>query len=262
MGEAAIPDCHAGEEYGYWDTDGGYPQWQAWNRDLMLCYIPREFWYRLTSRGPLLPPERFRVLSRLARWWQSVTRAVRPRVYAAFRWQDVGTDWMRRLPQLEDRDLRSITGLRDLRLTVRQPAANTHVVWALQTSSPVDSPYASGDPLAVAPALDNVLSLGRLPEPGRLDDAASAYRGAPIESLAWIRSRRTAPDRRDLLLLRVDVAPWILPRLRVVGRPASESLLGFVARRDPAEGQRLNLLVAAVDFGDRPPRDELAACGA
>jgi hypothetical protein len=41
MGEAAIPDCHAGEEYGYWDTDGGYPQWQAWNRDLMLRYIPR-----------------------------------------------------------------------------------------------------------------------------------------------------------------------------------------------------------------------------
>jgi hypothetical protein len=176
-------------------------------------------------------------------------------------WEDVGADWMRQLPQLEDRDLRSVTGLPDLRLTLQQPAANTPVVWALQTSSPVDSPYASGDPLAAAPALDNVLALGRLPEPARLDDAAAAFHTAPIESLAWIRSRRAALDRRDLLLLRVDVAPWILPRLRVVGRPAADSLLGFVARRDPAEGQRLNLLVAAVDFGDRPPRDELAACG-
>ncbi|HMK09238.1 MAG TPA: hypothetical protein VK449_09440, partial [Anaerolineales bacterium] len=57
MGDRAVPDCHAGEEYGYWDTDGGYRQWQAWNRDLMLHYIPSGFWTRLTARGRLLPPD-------------------------------------------------------------------------------------------------------------------------------------------------------------------------------------------------------------
>jgi hypothetical protein len=79
--------------------------------------------------------------------------------------------------------------------------------------------------------------------------------------MAWLRSPRAPRSQRDLLLLRLDVAPWILPRLRVVGRPAADSIVGYLARRDPSEGQRLNLLVLAVDFGEQPPRDELEACG-
>jgi hypothetical protein len=263
MGETAIPDCHAGEEYGYWDTDGGYPQWQAWNRDLMLRYTPREFWYRLTSRGRLLPPECLGLLFSLARFRRSLASWLPPfgrRVL--YRWHAVAPDWMRRLPALEDRDLRRITRLRDLRVELRQPAPNTHVVWALRTSILVGSAYTSDDPVHVAPALDNVLSLGRLPAPGPIDDPMAAYTGAPLESVAWIRSPRAARDRRDLLLIRTDVAPWLLPRLRVVGRPAADSIVGYLSRKDPSEGQPVNLLVAAVDFGDDPPRDELDACGA
>lgn len=262
MGETSIPDCHAGEEYGYWDTDGGYAQWQAWNRDLMLRHIPREFWYRLTSRGPLLPSERLGLLFRLARRWRSLAvRTPQPRP-GMHRWRDVGADWMRLLPQLEERDLRSITRLEDLRLTLHQPAANSHVVWALQTSSPVESPYVSGDPLQASPALDNVMAWGRLPGPGRIDDPLAGYRDAPLESLAWLRSPRADRGQRDLLLLRVDVAPRLLERLRVTGRPAADSVVGYVTRRDPAEGQRLNLIAATVDFGETPPGDELTACGA
>jgi hypothetical protein len=248
MGETAIPDCHAGEEYGYWDTDGGYPQWQAWNRDLMLRYIPRSFWYRLTSRGRLL---------------RSAGVMPRPahRKGTLFSWRDVGEDWMRRLPQLEDRDLRTLTGIRDLQVTIHQPAPNTPVVWALRTSARVESPYARDLP-PLTPALDNVLSLGRLPAPGPVDDPVAAYTEAPLESMAWLRSPRAERDRRDLLLLRVDVAPWLLARLRVAGRAASDSLVGYLARRDPSEGQRINLLVAAVDLGDDPPRDELATLAA
>jgi hypothetical protein len=78
--------------------------------------------------------------------------------------------------------------------------------------------------------------------------------------MAWMRSPLAPRDRRDLVLLRLDLAPWVLPRLRVVGRRAEDSIAGYLARRDPSEGQRLNLLVLAVDFGDHPPRDELTAC--
>ena len=264
MGDTAVADCHAGEEYGYWDTDGGYPQWQAWNRDLMLRYIPRDFWYRLSSRGPLLPSERLKPIFAVARLWRTLVHGgLRPPFDRRFhRWHEVESDWMRRLPQLTDRDLRSITRLPDLQVRLRQPAPNTHVVWALHTSCEVESPYAAGDPLGAAPALDNVLSLGRLPRPGPIGDPAAAFIESPLESMAWLRSPRAERDRRDLVLLRVDVAPWLLPRLRVVGRPAAESVVGYLARRDPSEGQRLNIFVLAVDFGDRPPRDEVEACRA
>jgi hypothetical protein len=168
---------------------------------------------------------------------------------------------MRRLPQLADSDLRSITRLGDLRVSVLQPAANTHVVWSLHTSQAVESPYAAGDVLGVPPALDNVLSLARMPSPGPLSHPVANYVDSPLESMAWLRSPRADRGRRDLLLLRPDVGPWLLPRLRVVGRAAQDSLVGYLARRDPSEGQRVNVLVAAVDFGDELPRDELAACG-
>jgi len=261
MGETAIPDCHAGEEYGYWDTDGGYRQWMAWNRDLMLRYIPREFWYRLTSRGPLLPPESLGPVFSIARWWTSVRRGVPLRGLGrrAYRCDEVSGDWMRRLPVLRDRDLRSVTRLPDLSLALVQPGPNTPVVWALQTRAAVDSPYEAGDPLHAPPRLDNVLGLGRLSSPSPVGGGRSAYLRAPLESMAWIRSPRAPRPRRDLLLLRPDVAPWILERLHVAGRPAAECLLGYVARRDPSEGQRVNLLVAAVDLGDPLPTTELEA---
>jgi hypothetical protein len=263
MGDTAIPDCHAGEEYGYWDTDGGYPQWQAWNRDLMLHYMPRGFWRRLTSRGPMLPPEDLKPVFWLARVWRSLSRvAGRPHLkQKLFRWRDVEDDWMRRLPQLSDSDLRSISRVSDLRISLRQPAPNTHVVWALHTSWAVESPYAAGDVLDVQPAFDNILSLARRPSPGPLSNPVAAYVDSPLESMAWLRSPRADRARRDLLLLRPDVGPWLLPRLQVVGRAAQDSLVGYLARRDPSEGQRVNVLVAAVDFGDTLPRDELAACG-
>ena len=244
LGESAIPDCHAGEEYGYWDLDGGYPQWQAWNRDLMLRYTPRSFWRRLTARR------------------EQVVRAVPAAFSGAFyRWQDVADDWMRRLPRLDDPDLRRATGLPDLRIETGQRSPNSHMIWGLRTSARVPSPYHAG-PLSEAPCrLDNVLALTRLPQPTLAHEAHGGYADAPIESLAWLRSPSAATDRRDLVLVRPDVAPAVLERLRVVGPRASERLIGYVNRQDPSEGQQVNVLAAAVDFGSHPPLDELEAVG-
>jgi hypothetical protein len=66
-------------------------------------------------------------------------------------------------------------------------------------------------------------------------------------------------ERRDLVLVRPDLAPWLLPRLRGQGRRAEDSVVGYLARRDAAEGQRVNVIVAAFDFGPTPPRDEVDA---
>jgi hypothetical protein len=124
MGDMAVPDCHAGEEYGYWDLDGGYPQWQAWNRDLMLRYIPRSFWYRLTSQGPLLPPgapPTFRS----------------PDAGPFFRWDEVAHDWMRKLPRLDESELRRLTGLPDLNIETGQPGPNSHLIWGSAPPPPL-----------------------------------------------------------------------------------------------------------------------------
>jgi hypothetical protein len=246
MGDMAVPDCHAGEEYGYWDLDGGYPQWQAWNRDLMLRYIPRSFWYRLTSQGTLLPPgapPTFRS----------------PDAGPFFRWDEVAHDWMRKLPRLDEPELRRLTGLPDLNIETGQPGPNSHLIWGIRTSTPVASPYHAG-PLVYAPCrLDNILAYGRRPEPTRPGDPSGGYATAPLESLAWLRSPAAPADRRDLLVVRPDVAPWVLPRLRTVGPPATDRMVGYLNRQDPAEGQQVNVLVVAADFGTRPPADEVDA---
>jgi hypothetical protein len=245
MGETTIPDCHAGEEHGYWDLDGGYPQWQAWNRDLMLRFTPSSFWRRLTSRRRLFGP---------GRWIANPGR----RVGGFHRWDDVAEDWMRLLPQLEENHLRRFTGWEDLTVETGQPGPNTHLVWALRTRGPVASPYHRG-PLLEAPLrLDNVLAFGRRPRPTVPSDPLGGYADAPIESVAWLRSPSAPRDRRDLLLLRPDLAPWLLPRLGSEV-PAADRLLGFMTRRDPSEGQPVSVLVAAVDLGDPPPLDEVAA---
>jgi hypothetical protein len=245
LGETTIPDCHAGEEYGYWDMDGGYPQWQAWNRDLMLRYTPRAFWRRLTSRSRLKLLPRF-------------LAPPAPPAGRFYRWEQVGPDWMLRLPRLSIPQLRRMSALPDLSVELEQPAPNTHVVWGLRTTIGVGSPYHAG-PLLDAPLrLDNILAFGRRREPTTPDQPHGGYGDAPLESLAWVRSLHAPRDRRDLLLIRPDIAPWVLPRLGR-GAKAADRLLGYLHRHDPSEGQPINVLVASVDLGDPPPSDEVAA---
>jgi hypothetical protein len=248
MAYKAIPDCHAAEEYGYWDSDGGYKQWQAWNRDLMLRLIPREFWYRYDCRSKEIKEDAAPVNSRI-------------RPGALFSWRDVSADWQARLPILNDQDLQSITGLKDLRLEVFQSGANTHVVYRLSTSAKVETSYFDG-PLAKAPIrLDNVLALSRRPTASRKEDPFGGYSTAPIEGMAVLRVPNAPRDRQDLLLVRPDLAPYVLPLLKVYDRRASDSVIGFIHRQDPSEKQQITLIAALVNFGGNLPADELAAIG-
>ncbi|MEO7453218.1 MAG: hypothetical protein ABIV13_00465 [Fimbriimonadales bacterium] len=248
MAYKAVPDCHAAEEYGYWDADGGYKQWQAWNRDLMLRLIPREFWYRLDTRSDQIeenaPP---------------INKDVKPGSF--YSWRDVGADWHARLPALTDADLQEITGCGDLKLETYQFAANTHSVFRLQTAAKSQSAKYGGD-LKSAPAqFDNVLALTRRPTPSKKDDPNGGYADAMIEGLAILRIEGAPKDRRDLILIRPDIAPYVLGMLRVYNRRGNDSVIGFIHRQDPSEKQQLTLIAALVDFGEKLPADELAAIG-
>jgi hypothetical protein len=166
---------------------------------------------------------------------------------------------MRKLPRLDEPELRRLTGLPDLNIETGQPGPNSHLIWGIRTSTPVASPYHAG-PLVSAPCrLDNILAYGRCPEPTRPGDPSGGYATAPLESLAWLRSPAAPADHRDLLLVRPDVAPWVLPRLRTVGPPATDRMVGYLNRQDPSEGQQVNVLVVAADIGTRPPADEVDA---
>lgn len=245
MGYTAVPDSHAAEEYGYWDQDGGYRQWQAWNRDLMLFYIPADFWYKFDARGKDLgenPP------------------AVNVKVQAGglYKWRDVESDWQAKLPTLTDTDLQRLTKLSDLKVEVVQSASNTNCVFRLATSAKVQSLYYSGDLIKAPVQFDNVLSLGRREKPSRLSDPYGGYPSAPLESMALLR---IPGSKEDLLLIRPDIASAVLPMLRVHGRKAQDSIIGYLNRQDPSEKQQVNLIVALVDFGAALPRDELQAIG-
>ncbi len=243
MGYTAVPDCHAAEEYGYWDQDGGYRQWQAWNRDLIMHYITQEFWYKLDTRGKDLgdnPP--------------AINRHIK--AGPIFKWKDIADDWQAKLPTLSDEDLQTLTGLKDLKCVITQQGPNTNTIFTLRTSA-----IATGDPLKAPIQLDNVLVLGRRDKPSRLTDPYGGYPAAPLEGMAILRIPNAPKDRQDLLLIRPDLAPYVLPLLKVRGRKAENSIIGFLNRQDPAEKQQVNMFVALVDFGETLPKDELAAIG-
>jgi hypothetical protein len=79
--------------------------------------------------------------------------------------------------------------------------------------------------------------------------------------MAILRIPEAPKDRRDLILIRPDIAPFVLGILKVYGRNGSDSVIGFTRRLDPAEKQPITLIAALVDFGDKLPADELAAIG-
>jgi hypothetical protein len=245
MGYDMLPDCHAGEEHGYWDQDGAYHQWQAWNRDLMLRLLPRRFWERYDVHGRLRP-----------------ARPANLRTDRLYRWARAERDWPNRLRRLTREDLAEAARMPGLEVEIGQRVPNSSVAVRVIPDREVESPCHTGALMEAPIRLDNVLLLDRASGPTRLEDPVGGYAASRLESLAWVRLPRATEWGRDLLLIRLDAASAVLPLLRVQGRSAANSLLGYLSLRDPSEGQAINVLVALVDFGDDPPRDELQAIGA
>lgn len=248
MGYTAYPDCHAAEEWGYQSQDGGYRQWQAWNRDLMLRIAPREMWYGYDTKSRQRTKDDPPI-------GQGAT------VGKLYTWKAVASNWMAKLPLLSDSDLARLTGLEDLKIEVGQPAANSHVVWRAATSQPIGSPAFGGELKSATTRLDNVVSLARRATDSDPEDAFGGYQDSEIESMLIVRNPKAPSDRRDLVLVRADVAPQVLRLLTTKGRAGLDSIVGYVCRPDPSEKQPVSFVAALVNLGDQLPADELAAIG-
>ncbi|MBS1705976.1 MAG: hypothetical protein JST40_08885 [Armatimonadetes bacterium] len=232
MGFTAVPDCHAAEEHGYWSRDGGYPQWQAWNRDLVGKLIPSEVWYRFDTRSPERAPSS-----------PAKGEEIAPGKF--YSWQQVSGEWMSKLPKLTDKGLAQMTGITDLELKLEQ-FSDQAVCLRLTTSSVVASTYSTQGLESLPVRLDNVLAMKRLSKEPELDDPRGGYGSAPIESIAWIRPKGAAGEAPDLVLVRTDIAGPVMRLLDTVGRPADRSVIGYIHRTEPKTNEQVTLIALKV----------------
>ncbi len=146
----------------------------------------------------------------------------RPKLYT---WADVGDDPWLKLPQLDEAALRELAGIPTLELrtegvpytvTVKDNkgedvAKEIKPVQHLFLDVPkgaVASPWVE-EPTENAEALNNDLDFN-------------------WESLAWLRIPRRPAPGKDIVLMRFDVAEPVLHLLKMQGRPANESIVGYL----------------------------------
>lgn len=238
MGYLSAPDCHSAEEYGWTDMDGGYKQWFAYNRDLMLRSYTEGLWRAFDMH---LRPYSTKL--------EPVNKQVRPG--RAYKWAGVEADWERRLPTLTNDSLRTLTGLPGLSLALKQYRPNDYCQLV------VGGYPGAEDAAEEDMRLNNILSMGRPKKGPALDDPLGGYGEQALESMAVVRYR----PRRDLVFVRIDVAGPVLSLLKTRGAKAAERVLGYVSLPDPSEGHPMVFIVADVDLGPNLPATELAAIG-
>jgi len=246
MGYKYSPDCHSAEEYGWTDSDGGYKQWFAYNRDLMLRSYPELFWRTMDMRKTFNP----KVAAVNAEMVPGKT----------MRWQDVKPDWERRLPLIDETFLRTRTGIPALTLSLKQYRPNDYcqlVIGGLsapKVTSRIDEPTESDT------KLNNILSMGRLQKGPSVDDPSGGYENCTLESMAVVRYAGPK-GTRDLLFVRIDVAEQVLELLKTRGAKACDQVLGFVSIPDPTEAHPIVFIVAEADLGKIVPVNEISAIG-
>jgi len=139
---------------------------------------------------------------------------VRP---ALFRWADISDMPWTKMPRLGEAELRAITGIEAL---------------AIRTDG---APRTGEDGQSHVPPQHLFLDVPR-------DSVASTWIPAPAEdsakldndldfnwkSMAWLRMPGRKGPEKDLALVRFDVAEPILHLLKTRGRPAAESIVGWV----------------------------------
>jgi len=142
-----------------------------------------------------------------------------------YKWADVGGDPWLSLPRLDEAALRELAGIETLALKTEHVTgtrmvkdkegneveeeikARQHLFLDVPKAA-VASPWV-GEPTEDAEALDNDLDFN-------------------WESLAWLRVPGRAGTEKDIVLVRFDVAEPVLHLLKTKGRPAAESLVGYV----------------------------------
>ena len=161
----------------------------------------------------------------------------RPTLYT---WADVGDDPWLSLPRLDEAALRELTGVSGLKIvTDGAPREDEKGKWQPKQHLFLDVPKgAVASPWMAEPAENNA----------KLNNDLDYN----WKSVAWLRVPGRAGPEKDVLFLRFDVAEPLMHLLRTKGRPANESIVGWVL----VERKLAYVVLVNLDI-DKAPESEL-----
>jgi len=158
-----------------------------------------------------------------------------------FTWAEVGDNPWLSMPRLDDEALRQLTGIETIEMKLndktykdaggKERVASQHLFFSVPEEA-VTSPW--------------------IPEP--VEDSAALNNDFDYswKSVAWLRVPDRAGPEKDVLFLRFDVAEPLMHLLKTKGRPANESIVGWVL----VDWKLAYVVLVNLDL-DRPVRTEL-----
>ena len=142
-----------------------------------------------------------------------------------YKWADVGDDPWLKLPRLDEADLKELTGIDQL-------ALKTEHVTGTQTVKDKEGKEVEQDIVAKQHLFldvpENTVKSPWTAEPSENTESLNNDLDYNWESLAWLRVPGREGRDKDVLLVRFDVAEPVLHLLKTRGRPANESIVGYI----------------------------------
>lgn len=140
-------------------------------------------------------------------------------------WAEVGDDPWLKLPRLDEAALRELTGIETLTVKTDH-LLGTKMVKDRQGNEVEKEIWAKQHLFLDVP--EDAVASPRVKEPTENREALDNDLDFNWESLAWLRVPGRAGKEKDVVLVRFDVAEPVLHLLKTKGRPANESLVGYV----------------------------------
>jgi hypothetical protein len=145
-----------------------------------------------------------------------------------YKWADIGDNPWLKLPRLDENDLRQLTGIETLSLKTDHITGTTKV--KDKDGKEIDKEVLAKQHLFLD-VPEGAVSSPRIKEPVENAESLDNDLDFNWESLAWLRVSNRKGAEKDILLVRFDVAEPVLHLLKTKGRPANESIVGYVLEK-------------------------------
>jgi len=142
-----------------------------------------------------------------------------------YTWADVGDDPWLKLPRLDEAALRELTGIETL--TIKTDGVPYTVTAKDKDGNDTEKEITPKQHLFLD-VPEGAVASPRVTELVENAEALDNDLDYNWESLAWLRVPKRAGKAKDVVLVRFDVAEPVLHLLKTKGRPANESLVGYV----------------------------------
>lgn len=144
------------------------------------------------------------------------------------KWADVSDDPWLKLPRLDENALRQLTGIETLSLKTDHVTGTTKA--KDKDGKEVDKEVLAKQHLFLD-VPEGAVSSPQTKEPTENAESLDNNLDYNWESLAWLRVPNRKGNEKDILLIRFDVAEPVLHLLKTRGRPANESIAGYVLEK-------------------------------